>query len=79
MKVFTPFVLFVFLAGCGLNPFRGEEKLYEVRLIAGDTLYAKRQPKIDDDGYYRFSDINNQTYVIRKNLVLYIEPAKFKR
>lgn len=79
MKVIISSLVLIFLAGCSLNPFRGEERLYEVRLLAGDTLYAKREPKVDEDGYYRFSDINNQTYVIRKNLVLYIEPAKFKR
>lgn len=79
MKILVPYVLFALLAGCNLNPFRSEDRLYEVRLLSGDTLYAKREPKVDADGYYRFADINNQSYVIRKNLVLFIEPASIKR
>lgn len=47
--------------------------------MSGDTLYAKREPKADADGYYRFADVNNQSYVIRKNLVLFIEPAGIRR
>ena len=47
--------------------------------MSGDTLYAKSEPKADADGYYRFADINNQSYVIGKNLVLFIEPASIKR
>lgn len=79
MKVIVSCVLLVLLAGCNLNPFRSEDRLYEVRLMSGDTLYAKREPRVDADGYYRFSDVNDQTYVIRKNLVLFIEPASIRR
>lgn len=79
MKVLVPGVLLALLAGCNLNPFRSEDRLYEVRLMSGDTLYAKREPQADSDGYYRFSDVNDQTYVIGKNLVLFIEPTGIRR
>lgn len=64
------------VSGC---TFRSEQRLYEVRMMSGERLYAKRKPKIDGDGYYRFSDVNNQTYIIRKNLILFIEPTSFKK
>lgn len=80
MKILFSGVLLVLLSACSsFNPFRSEDRLYEVRLMSGDTLYAKREPKADADGYYRFADVNNQSYVIRKNLVLFIEPAGIRR
>lgn len=80
MKTLFSGMLLLLLAGCSnFNPFRSEDRLYEVRLMSGDTLYAKREPKVDADGYYRFSDVNDQSYVIGKNLVLFIEPAGIRR
>ncbi|MDO4642944.1 MAG: hypothetical protein Q4A74_03810 [Cardiobacteriaceae bacterium] len=59
--------------------FRSEQRLYEVKMMAGDVLYARSEPKKDEQGFYRFKDINGGDYKVKDNLVLYIKPAKFKR
>ena len=72
------FVLFpLLLQGCSL--FRSEQSLYEVKMMAGDVLYATGSPKKDAKGFYRFSDVNGRDYKVKDNLVLYIKPARFKR
>ena len=72
------FVLFaLLLQGCSL--FRSEQRLYEVKMMAGDVLYATSSPKKDAKGFYRFSDVNGRDYKVKDNLILYIKPAKFKR
>ncbi len=55
------------------------QKLYEVRMMSGDSLYAKSKPTLEEDGYYRFNDVNKQRYIINKDLVLFIEPTTFKK
>ena len=65
------------LQGCSL--FRSEQRLYEVKMMAGDVLYAKNSPKLDGKGFYRFRDVNGRDYKVKSNLVLYIKPARFKR
>lgn len=68
------------LSACSvMNMVRPDNRLYEIRMMNGDTLYARSEPKLNDDNYYRFNDINNQRYILNKNLVLYIEPAKVQR
>ena len=59
--------------------FPATHELYEIRMMSGDTLYAKSPPVLNEDGYYRFDDVNDQRYILNKNLVLFIEPARFKR
>ena len=72
------FVLFpLLLQGCSL--FRSEQRLYEVKMMAGDVLYATSSPKKDAKGFYRFSDVNGRDYKVKDTLILYIKPAKFKR
>ncbi|UJF24511.1 YgdI/YgdR family lipoprotein [Suttonella sp. R2A3] len=63
------------LGACG---FIKTQSLYEVRMTSGERLYADNRPSLDD-GYYTFYDVNDQKYIIRENLVLFIEPAKFKK
>ena len=53
--------------------------MYEVKMMAGDVLYAKNSPKLDGKGFYRFRDVNGRDYKVKSNLVLYIKPARFKR
>ena len=44
------FVLFpLLLQGCSL--FRSEQRLYEVKMMAGDVLYATSSPKKDAKGF----------------------------
>ena len=64
------------LQACAL---RSEQSLYEVKMMAGDVLYATGSPKKDAKGFYRFSDVNGRDYKVKDNLVLYIKPARFKR
>lgn len=63
------------LGACG---FMKTQSLYEVRMTSGERLYADSRPTLDE-GYYTFYDVNEQKYIIRENLVLFIEPAEFKR
>ncbi|PIE81885.1 MAG: hypothetical protein CSA10_01270, partial [Cardiobacteriales bacterium] len=65
-KILLISYLFGMLGGC---VFSSEQQLYEVRMMSGERLYAKSKPKIDNDGYYRFKDVNNQSYIVRKNLI----------
>ena len=58
---------------------RSEQGMYEVKMMAGDVLYAKNSPKLDGKGFYRFRDVNGRDYKVKSNLVLYIKPARFKR
>ncbi len=78
MKRLLFFILLpLVLQACAL--LRSEQSLYEVKMMAGDVLYARSEPKKDDKGFYRFSDVNGRDYKVKSNLVLYIKPAKFKR
>ncbi len=70
-------LLTLWLSGC--ITFGDDKQLYEVRLINGDSLYARSRPKLDDDGYYRFNDVNKQRYIVIDDQVLFIEKSSFKR
>lgn len=67
-------VFFLFLSACNIGS--REQGLYEIGMLNGDSLYSHSRPKIDDDGYYRFDDVNKQRYIVNQNLVLFIEPVK---
>ena len=68
-----------FFAACGGDFISDENRLYEVRMMNGGSIYAKSKPKLEADGFYRFNDVNKQEYSIKKNLVLSIAPAKVKK
>ena len=75
VKSLAAVLLFFLLSGC--SGFSAGHGLYEIRMMSGDTLYAKSSPVLDRDGYYRFDDVNGQRYIINKDLVLFIEPTRF--
>lgn len=75
-KLFLMGCVFSALFGCATNK---EQRLYEVRMMSGESLYAKNEPQVSEDGYYHFKDVNNQSYIIRENLILFIEPESFKK
>lgn len=74
-------ILFVLMAltlgAC--QTFSSSKQLYEVRMMSGDSLFAKSKPKLNDDGYYRFNDVNGQRYIINKDSVLFIEAQDYQR
>ena len=77
MKKLVFFVVLPLLVqACAL---RSEQGMYEVKMMAGDVLYAQNSPKLDGKGFYRFRDVNGRDYKVKSNLVLYIKPARFKR
>lgn len=69
--------LSILLSACANFSLSNEMKLYEVRMMNGDSLYTRSKPVLDNDGYYRFNDVDKQRYIVNQNLVLFIEPAKF--
>lgn len=70
-------MMFVLIAGCS---WMGTKKsLYEVRMMNGDTLYSPSKPNLDNDGYYRFYDVNDQQYILNKNLVLFIDQTTVEK
>lgn len=80
MRVFSCLLtVALFLTACSNLSLSDEVKLYEVRMMNGDSLYTRSKPSLDDDGYYRFNDVDNQRYIVNKNLVLFIEPSKFAK
>lgn len=70
--------VFVLLSACATFS-SDKHKLYEVRMMNGDSLYTRSKPNLDADGYYRFDDVDNQHYIINENLVLFIEPSEFAK
>lgn len=69
-----------FVSGCAGAKFLGaSDHLYEVRMRLGETYYARSQPVLDKNGFYRFEDVNKQAYTVHENLVLFIEPTQVKR
>lgn len=76
MKYFACILSALWLIGCVSI---GSNKLYEVKMLNGGMLYAESKPVLHDNGYYHFQDINKQSYRIKKELVLYVEPVSFKR
>ena len=81
MKKILLFSVMSFLTACEtMSNLAGDEnRLYEIKMMTGGSLYAKTKPKVDADGFYRFEDVNKQSYSIKKNLVLAINPAKVKK
>lgn len=69
-------LIFFLLSGCGA--LSAGHELYEIRMMSGDTLYANSSPVLNQDGYYRFNDVNGQRYIINENMVLFIEPKRFE-
>lgn len=66
----------LFLSACaGLGQHKG---IYEIKLMSGETLYSQQNPKLED-GFYHFDDVNKQRYLVKENLVLYIEAVEVKR
>ena len=80
-KILLVFSALFFLTACqAFQDIAGDEqRLYEIRMMSGTSLYSKGKPKLDKDGYYRFEDINKQTYIIKEKLVLFIEPSRVKK
>lgn len=72
-------VVSVFLSACTTLSFSDKHKLYEVRMMNGDSLYTRSKPQLDGDGYYRFDDVDNQHYIVNDNLVLFIEASEFAK
>ncbi|MBR1374924.1 MAG: hypothetical protein IJ566_02440 [Cardiobacteriaceae bacterium] len=81
MKKILLFAVISFLTACeSMSNIAGDEnRLYEIKMVRGGSLYAKSKPKADADGFYHFEDVNKQSYSIKKNLVLAITPAKVKK
>lgn len=76
MKPYFHLGLLLLLSACaGLSQHKG---LYEIKLMSGETLYSQQNPKLED-GFYHFDDVNKQHYLVKENLVLYIEPVEVKR
>lgn len=75
MKYCFMFFLAVLLSACsGVQ----RNQIYEVKMLSGETLYAQSKPVLRDDGFYHFSDVNKQSYIIKNNFVLYVEPVSLK-
>ncbi|MDO4435390.1 MAG: hypothetical protein Q4B71_03105 [Cardiobacteriaceae bacterium] len=76
MKPYLYLTTLLFLAACsGLS---NKKSLYEVKMMSGETLYTPQQPKLEE-GFYHFDDVNKQRYLVKENLVLYIEAVEVKR
>lgn len=80
MRKISFLLTMLYLLGCsGFSS--DEDQLWEIRLMAGNSLYSKQKPKSDPDynNYYRFNDVNGQEYRIPPDSVLSIEPVKVKK
>lgn len=71
-------VAIILLNGC-IGSLADKHTLYEIKMLTGDSLYTRAKPKLDNDGYYRFQDVNEQSYIVNSKTVLLIEPVPVSR